>query len=491
MGDQRMDSKQNEVKELANGFIDFVNNSPSPYHTVSSAKTRLINAGFHQLQEKEKWDLKKGSKYFVTRNESALIAFVVGKKYEAGNGFSLVGAHTDSPCLKVKPVSKKEKYGYLQVGVQCYGGAIWKTWLDRDLTVAGRAIVKNKDGQLEHHLIHIKKPILRVPNLCIHLTTDDKLNKENHLLPILATKAFEDKLNEKSGKDTEAYEIVNHEDEEETEEASETNTEPSTHDEAAKHHTILVKLICDQLRCKPEDLVNMELCLTDTQPATIGGAYDEFIFGPRLDNQFGSYCAVTGIIESTKDGVDEEKNVRMINIFDNEECGSGSAQGAASMLTELIMRRICNHFSPGQFEQCIANSFLLSADQGHAIHPNYPEKHEDNHRPALHKGPLLKINANQRYSTTAITGGVIRDIAKQCNVPLRDYVVRNDSHCGTTIGPIQAQRLGIRTVDVGGPQLSMHSVRAMCDITSVDQMITLFKEFFHLFPKVDAGLKAN
>lgn len=163
----------------------------------------------------------------------------------------------------------------------------------------------------------------------------------------------------------------------------------------------------------------MELALTDVQPATIGGAYDEFIFGPRLDNQFGSYCAVTGIIESAKEGLEDETNVRMINIFDNEECGSGSAQGAASMLTEHIMRRICDNFGQNTFEQSIANSFLLSADQGHAIHPNYPEKHEANHRPALHRGPLLKINANQRYSTTAITGGVIRDIAKHSGVELQ------------------------------------------------------------------------
>lgn len=492
-----------KVRDQAKGLVQFVNDSPSPYHTVSSAKTRLINAGFHQLQEKEKWDIQKGKKYFLTRNESALIAFIVGEKFEAGNGFSLVGAHTDSPCLKVKPISKKEKYGYLSVGVQCYGGALWNTWLDRDLTVAGRVMIKNKDGKLEHHLVHIKKPILRVPNLCIHLSTGDALNKETHLLPILATKAFEEELNKPSeefvnfeipraeeNKKTEESDEL--EDSEETVNASEDTTkEPSTHDEAAKHHSILVKLICKEVGCEPKDLVNMELALSDTQPATIGGAYDEFVFAPRLDNQFGSYCAVTGIIESAKEGVSEEKNIRMINIFDNEECGSGSAQGAQSMLTELVMRRIADHFGQHTFEQSIGNSFLLSADQGHAIHPNYPEKHEDNHRPALHKGPLLKINCNQRYSTTAITAAVIRDIAKQSKVPLQDYVVRNDSHCGTTIGPIQAARLGMRTVDVGGPELSMHSIRETCDITSVQQMIDLFKGFFRLFPDVDAGMKAN
>lgn len=246
-----MDSTSIETaRESAKKFINYVNESPSSYHTVSSAKTLLINAGFHQLQEKEKWDLTKGTKYFMTRNESALIAFVVGHKFEAGNGFSLVGAHTDSPCLKVKPISKKEKYGYLSVGVQCYGGAIWNTWLDRDLSVAGRVMVRNKDGNLEHHLVNIKKPILRVPNLCIHLTTSqDHLNKETHLLPVLATKAFEKALNEElSLSEVYGFEALKIEDSADAENDDDENAEPSTHDCAAKHHSILVKLICDQVR---------------------------------------------------------------------------------------------------------------------------------------------------------------------------------------------------------------------------------------------------
>jgi len=463
-----------ELKKQAKKLIDFINGSPSPFHTVLSAKNLLAANKFTELPEKKKWDLKKGERYFVTRNESALIAFVVGEKYEPGNGFSLVGAHTDSPCLKLKPNSKKDKYGYLSVGVQCYGGGIWRTWLDRDLTVAGRVMIKNKEnGFLESHLVNLEKPILRVPNLCIHLSTaeDDVLNKETHLLPILATKAFETKLNKKVVSEDEV-------------------DEEGTNDEASKHHSILVDLICKKVGCTKEQLENMELVLADTQPACLGGAYDEFVFAPRLDNQFGSFCAVTGIIESAEEGVADETKIRMINIFDNEECGSGSAQGAQSMLTELIMRRICDSFG-GLFEQSIANSFLLSADQGHAIHPNYPQKHESNHQTALHKGPLVKINCNQRYSSTSLTTAIIQDVAKRANVPLQDYVVRNDSHCGTTIGPIQAARLGIRTVDVGGPELSMHSIRETCDITSVSQMINLFKGFFKHFPEIDAGMKSG
>jgi len=485
-----MEAKVNSVEEdraIAQGLVDFVNASPSPFHTVDTAKKLLSKAGFVQLCEKQSWaeSLKKGGKYFVVRDESALLAFIIGGKYEPGNGFSLVGGHTDQPCLKLKPDSKKEHYGYLQVGVQCYGGGIWRTWLDRDLTVAGRVIIKNKLGELESRLVNLKKPIMRLPNLCIHLSTpaDDVLNKEKHMTPILATKAFQERvekeltgLNKLTVQDKEI-------------EASIGTGKP----ESEKHHTVLVERICSTIGggVQPKDLVNMELSLSDTQPATLGGIYEEFVFAPRLDNQFGSYCAVKGIIASAEEGASDEPNIRMINIFDNEECGSGSAQGAQSRLTEYVMRRISDHFGAGYFEQSVANSFLLSADQGHAIHPNYPEKHEENHQVALHHGILLKINCNQRYSTTALTGGIIQEIGRKCGVPLQDYVVRNDSHCGTTIGPIQAARLGMRTVDVGGPELSMHSVRETCDVTSVGQMINLFQTFFREFPKIDAGMRKH
>lgn len=479
-----------EDQKIAQGLVDFVNASPSPFHTVDTSKKLLTEDGFVELYEKDSWTqiLKKGGKYFVVRDESALIAFIIGSKYEAGNGFSLVGGHTDSPCLKLKPVSKREHYGYLQVGVQCYGGGIWRTWLDRDLTLAGRVIVKNAEGDLESRLVNLKKPIMRLPNLCIHLSTpaDDVLNKEKHMTPILATKTFEDRVKKEL---TSLNKLVI-----EDEAADEASIGKP---EAEKHHSILVQKICDSINqdhgenITPKNLIDVELSLADHQPATLGGIYDEFVFAPRLDNQFGSYCAVKAIIETAKEGVADEPNIRMINIFDCEECGSKSAQGAQSKLSELIMKRISDHFGQGFFEQSIANSFLLSADQGHAIHPNYPEKHEENHRVALHGGPLLKINCNQRYSTTALTGGIIQEVGRMCGVPLQDYVVNNDSHCGTTIGPIQAAGLGIRTVDVGGPELSMHSIRETCCITSVGQMIQLFKTFFRIFPKIDMGMKKS
>ena len=451
----------------AKALIDFINGSPSPYHVVDMCKNVLRKAGFIEISEKKQWSLQKGGKYFMTRNQSTVMAWVVGEKFEPGNGFSIIGAHTDSPCLKIKPVSKKNKSGFLSVGVQCYGGGIWGTWFDRDLTVAGRVIVQDGEN-IRQRLVHVQKAILRVPNICIHLQRDinDKfcINKETHTLPILATEVLNKKLKE----------------------AGEVEVEKEKKTESSKHHSALIKTLCENANCKPEDIIDMELVLADTQPAIIGGVYDEFIFAPRLDNLMSTFCALRALVESTDEGLTEERNVRMITLYDNEEVGSESAQGAASMLTEHVIRRICQSIN-SPFEQTIANSFLLSADQAHAVHPNYPEKHEENHKPAFHGGPVIKINANQRYATTAVTSSILKVIAKKCEVPIQEVVVKNDSQCGSTIGPILSAKLGIRTLDIGGPQLSMHSIREMCCTSSVYQNITLYKAFFEDLPIVDAS----
>lgn len=452
------------VVNAAKSLIDFINVSPSPFHVVNQCKSVLEKNGFKEISEKASWNIAKGGKYFMTRNQSTVIAFAVGEKYEAGNGFSIIGAHTDSPCLKVKPVSKKNKSGFLQVGVQCYGGGIWGSWFDRDLTVAGRVIVQ-KDDKLSQCLVNVEKPILRVPNICIHLQRDinDKfsVNKETHTLPILATEV----LNKEINKD------------------SDENEKKS---ESSKHHTALINVLCDRIKCKPEEIIDMELVLADTQPATVGGVYDEFIFAPRLDNLMSTFCALRALVESIEGGLSDEQNIRMIALYDNEEVGSESAQGAASMLTEHVLRRICESVK-SPFEQSIANSYLLSADQAHAIHPNYSDKHEENHKPAFHGGPVIKINANQRYATTAVTSSILKVIAKRCGVPLQEVVVKNDSPCGSTIGPIMSAKLGIRTLDIGGPQLSMHSIREVCCTSSVHQSITLYRAFFIELPSVDSS----
>lgn len=454
----------------AQKLVEFVNRSPTPFHAVESVIGELGSHGFVRLFERDSWKLSPGGKYMFTRNESTVIAFAVGEKYRPGQGVAIVGAHTDSPNLALKPVTRASKQEYLQVGVSTYGGGLWHTWFDRDLTVAGRVLVRDGKNGIATRLVHVKKPILRIPNLAIHLdrSVSEKFafNAEDQLLPMLSNLVNKPEAKKLADSDRE---------------------------KSAKHHSVLINTIAESLGVEASSIEDLELSVVDTQPATIGGIEDDFVFSPRLDNLGMSFCSVQGLISSIG-SLKDSSNIRMVALFDHEEVGSASTQGAASSLMLDTIRRIANSLTPKEqapadlFEVTIRNSFLISADMAHAVHPNYAGKHEENHRPRMGAGPVIKTNVNQRYATNGLTGFVIREIGKRHNIPVQEFVVRNDSPCGSTIGPILASTAGLRTVDIGNPMLSMHSIRETCGAADVQHAVSLFSHFFSEFAEIDAAV---
>lgn len=477
---------------VVSDLIDFLNASPTAFHAVEEAKRRLKNAGYEQVSERQDWKLEAGKRYFFTRNHSTIVAFAIGKKYVAGNGFYIVGAHTDSPCLKLKPVSKVTKGGFLEVGVQTYGGGLWHTWFDRDLTVAGRVIVKEeKDGSVSysHRLVRIEEPIMRVPTIAIHLertvnTDGFKVNTQSQLLPVLAT-SIKAELNKAVAENGPVK-------------SEEVQADGKKSDQgmiSSKHHSLVLEMIANQIGCEVDDICDFELQACDTQPSVIAGAAKEFIFSGRLDNLCSSFCSLKALIDATssESDLEDESGVRMVALFDHEEVGSDSAQGAGSPVMLDALSRITSSFNSDSklLPKAIQKSYLVSADMAHALHPNYMDKHEENHQPKLHGGLVIKHNANQRYATNAVTSFLFREIATKHNLPTQDFVVRNDMGCGSTIGPILASGVGIRTVDVGAPQLSMHSIREMCAVDDVKYSYEHFKAFFQEFSHLDAKITVD
>lgn len=431
-------------------FLRFVNASPSPYHAVQNVVAALKEHNYTEISEKADWTINPGNRYFVKRNDSSIIAFSVGGKWKPGNGMAIIGAHTDSPTLRVKPKSANKYQNYLSVGVETYGGGTWPTWFDRDLSVAGRVYVK-EGNQHVSKLLKVDRPLLRIPTVAIHLNRDQgtklDLNKEDHLVPILG---LENDINEKVDGD----------------------------------HGALVQVIADELEVVPESIEDFELVLYDTQPSQVGGLRNEFVFSPRLDNLCSTWCAMQALINSGA-SLDEDESIRCIALFDHEEIGSQSAHGAASNFLEAIISRLAQ---PAVF-QCLASSFLLSADMAHAVHPNYKSKHDSKHQPLINEGPVIKVNANQRYATNSQGMVLVKEAARLADVQLQPFVVRNDSPCGSTIGPILASRLGIRTLDIGNPQLSMHSIREMAGTKDIDSSVELFTSFLENYTKIDRSIQ--
>jgi len=467
------------VQELAEKACEFLSDSTDPFHAVDNSVAKLEAAGFVRLRKREPFTgkLVPGGKYYYTVNHSTLVAFAVGSKYVAGNGFKIIGGHTDSPNLKVKPISKKTQHGFVQLGVECYGGGLWHTWFDRDLGLSGRVLVRNKaNDKIQQKLVKLSDPIARVSTLCIHLQSPEerkqfKVNKETHTAPIIGTKTL-------------------------LERGAQEQISGGCTDWEEGQEPFLMKAVAQKLDISIDDIAEFELNLYDVQPAALGGINKEFLYSARLDNLATVFCATEALIAHSISGLEDDADISLIAMFDHEEIGSQSHHGAGSPVMAEAVRRILSALtdhpemlSPDLHSSCIRKSFVFSVDMAHSIHPNYASKHEPAHAPVMNRGVVLKSNSNQRYTTNSVTGFIVREIARKADLPIQEFVVKNDCACGTTIGPIISERVGIRTVDVGMPQLSMHSCREVMGIADLTYGLELFKAYFANFRSIDDQLE--
>jgi len=484
-------AEQKDYKPIAQDLVDFINRGVTPYHVVEECSKRLLASGFQHLSEKNAWQIQPGGKYFFTRNSSTICAFSVGQKYSPGNGFYMVGAHTDSPCIKLKPVTKSVKSGFLMVNVETYGGGLWHTWFDRDLGLAGRVLIRaspdampSASSPLRQALVHINSPILRIPMLAIHLQRDInsagfKPNWQTNFAPMLATAA-----KAQLGAPTSAPS------------APASAGTPAPQKEADKHHIVLMELLSKELGVQIDDILDFELNVCDVQPSTIGGLKEEFIFSGRLDNLCMSYIGLQALVDSccSPDALADEGGVRAVALFDHEEVGSDSAQGAGGPVMRDTITRVARALSQGEegaVERALRSSFLVSADMAHALHPLYTDRHDPDMAPRFNDGLVLKHNANQRYATNSVSAALFREVGRLRGIPCQEFAVRNDMPCGSTIGPILASSLGCRTVDVGVPQLAMHSIREMCGCDDVGIAYRHILAFYEDFHRLDASLDVD
>ena len=415
-----------DKSQFNQSLIDFLNAAPTPFHAVQVMADKLLDAGFKELHEENQWNTEPG-KYFVTRNQSSIIAFNLGSTELRKSGIRIVGAHTDSPCLKAKPRPNRNKLGYHQIGVEVYGGVLLNPWFDRDLSLAGRVTHKSTKGKLQNTLIDLKKPIAIIPSLAIHLDRDAnnnrKVNPETDMAPVLLQSEADYSLEE---------------------------------------------LIAPHIN--DHEILATELSFYDTNPAAVIGERDQFLASARLDNLLSCFTGLTSLVEA------DNNHTNLLVCNDHEEVGSASFSGAEGTFLRDVLERITN---PGEDRRrTFARSLLISTDNAHGIHPNYPDKHESNHGPILNKGPTVKFNANQRYATNSETAGYFKALCQSVDVPIQEFVNRADMACGSTIGPITAKEIGVKTLDVGVPTFAMHSIRELAGTEDAYNLMLALKALY-------------
>lgn len=456
-------------------FMSFISENPTVFHAVNTVANRLKAHGFTKLSERDAWEskLSLGGKYFLERNGSSVIAFIIGKNYKAGNGASVIASHIDALTTRLKPLpTLSPKAGYVQLGVAPYAGGLNGTWWDRDLGVGGRVLVRDSTtGKIETKLVKLDWPIARIPTLAPHFgqaSALDTANRETQMVPIIG-------LDSSSG--TEAF----HQQSDSILGGAGTFS--------ATQPPRLVKAIAGELSIQDYSLItNWELELFDTQPAQLGGLDKEFIFAGRVDDKLCSFSAIEALLATEPSKTDS--SLKVVGCFDDEEIGSLLRQGAHSNLLPGTLERICETFANGKYtanavSQMYANSFLISADVSHAVNPNFMGSYLENHAPRLNVGIAVQADPNGHTTTDSISTAFLQRVADKCDATLQVFQIRNDSRSGGTVGPMLSSAMGMRAIDAGLPQLSMHSIRATIGSLDPGLGVQLFKGFFDHFEEVD------
>jgi aspartyl aminopeptidase len=429
-----------EALDLAHDLVDFIHKSPSPFHVVANVRDILTSKGFTELGLTQKWGISTGGKYFITRNDSAIIAFIVGNGNVEEEGFRLVGAHTDSPSFRIKPSPEMVvEEAYLRLNTEVYGGPILNTWMDRPLSIAGRVSLKTDDPfHPETRLVSIGRPVVTIPNQSLHMNRKVnegiELNKQKDMLPLVAC------VNGDFEKDG-----------------------------------FLATLLAEELGVDADGVVDFDLFLHEYERGRVIGLNDEFISSTKLDDLAMVHAGLHALLNAQA-----AKATRMLICYDNEEVGSRTKQGAASPILRTLLERIALALGKDRedFFRAIYHSFLISADMGHGLHPNAVDKHDPVNKPIVNGGPMVKVAAGQNFSTDSTTAAVYEALCQKADIPVQRFVSRSDLRGGSTIGPISSTQLDIRSLDVGNPALAMHSIRELCGVQDHDYMRRSFEEFY-------------
>lgn len=417
----------------------FLDSSPVNFLAVDTVRRRLDAEGFERLDLREAWEISHGGRYYVTKNDSAIFAFTVGDS-DPEDGFRIIAAHSDSPGFRIKPNCEMLCDGNIvKLNTEVYGGPILYTWFDRPLSIAGRVILRGQDPLRPlTRLVRFDRPLLTIPHLAIHFNRSvnegNPLSKQKDMLPVIGRV-----------------------------------------DKAGDEKGLVRRLVAEELNVDQEMIIDYDLSLYDTTPACTTGLNDEFITSGRIDDLSMVHAAMTALLESDTEGA-----IKVMAIFDNEETGSGTKQGAASPVLHNILKRICNSlgWTEEAFLISIASSFMVSADNAHAVHPNYAEKQDPTNHPVLGGGPVIKINANCKYMTDADSAAVFRSICEEAGVPCQYFVNHSDVAGGSTLGNILTSQLDLRGVDMGAGVWAMHSVRETASTADHVNIIRAFRTFY-------------